>query len=113
MTHIPDHAELTKIGNELAKRAVEELNFVTEHETLDDGREILRREDGSTLTFEVTTGRMSDAYTVIVDIDYILAEGEAGTEKQVTRLWVVFENELTKQLYDEKIVPWAAQNEVP
>ena len=112
MTRVPDHAELTKIGNELAKRAVDELNFVTEHETPDDGREVLRRDDGASLSFQVTDERVGDAYTVIVDIDYNLTEGEAGTAKQVTYLWVVFAQELTTQLYDEKIVPWASQNEV-
>ena len=111
MINIPDHAALTKSAAALAKRAVEDLSSITDHQTLDDGREVLRREDGAKLQYLVTKERMGDAYTVIVDTDYNLPEGKAGRQQEINHLQIVFEDELTKQLYDEKIVPWAVQHQ--
>lgn len=111
MPHIPDHAELTNLAAALAKRAAVEIPAITNHETLDDGREVLQRKDGAKLQYLVTEERTGDAYNVKVTTDYSVAEDEAGTMHKMEGLRVIFEDELTEQLYDHRIVPWATQRQ--
>ncbi|OLT55254.1 hypothetical protein BJF89_15990 [Corynebacterium sp. CNJ-954] len=98
---------------QFAQRAEEDHDFIIGYESLDDRRVVIRREDGEELTYQFTDEQVGDAYTVVVSIDHNPGGDEPATHIDTKYLHVLSEDDLTAQLYDQVIVPWAAQNEVP
>lgn len=98
---------------EFAQRAEEDHDFIISYDRLDDRRVVIRREDGEELTYQFTDEQVGDAYTVVVSIDHSPGADEENTHLDTQYLHVLSKEDLTTRLYDQVIVPWAAQNEVP